>query len=133
MPVGFLDLASGISGDMFLGALVDAGAPLEVMQEAVRAVGGDRLALRAHEVRRAGLRGKQVEVLLDGKKIHESGGPVGPHPNGASDEGPSTTHGHHAHGIFDLDHTLGQFCPSTGSVRGRDFCRSILGLSGNCL
>ena len=103
MAVGFLDLTSGISGDMFLGALVDAGAPLETMQEAVRAVAGDRLALRVREVRRAGLRGKQVEVLVEGKRIHESGGPGPAHPNGASDQEPSrpdATRVHHGHGTY---------------------------------
>lgn len=103
MPIGFLDLASGISGDMFLGALADAGAPLETMQEAVRAVAGDRLSLHEREVRRAGLRGRHVEVVLDGKRIHESGGPAEGHPNGASDgehSAPGAVHDGHGHRTY---------------------------------
>src|SRR3954447_14014711 len=35
MTVGYLDLPSGISGDMFLGCLVDAGWPIEQLRAAL--------------------------------------------------------------------------------------------------
>lgn len=36
--IGFLDTPSGVSGDMFLGCLVDAGWPIEALRETVRAL-----------------------------------------------------------------------------------------------
>ena len=60
--VGWLDASSGASGDMFLGALVDAGAPLDVMQSAVDTIGVEHVELRAREVTRAGLAATRVEV-----------------------------------------------------------------------
>ena len=38
--IAFLDMPSGISGDMFLGCLVDAGWPISALRETV-----ERLAL----------------------------------------------------------------------------------------
>jgi pyridinium-3,5-bisthiocarboxylic acid mononucleotide nickel chelatase len=62
MTLAWFGCDAGASGDMFLGALVDAGAPLEVIQSAVDAVGVEHIALRAREVTRAGLAAIQVEV-----------------------------------------------------------------------
>ena len=53
---------AGASGDMFLGALVDAGAPLEVMQAAVDAIGVEPIRLVASDVTRQGLAATKVDV-----------------------------------------------------------------------
>jgi uncharacterized protein (TIGR00299 family) protein len=62
MTVAWFDCSAGASGDMFLGALVDAGAPIDAMQAAIDVVGVERVRLSARPVTRAGLAATQVEV-----------------------------------------------------------------------
>ena len=60
--IGWLDCSSGVAGDMVLGALVDAGVPVDVMQAAVDAIAPEPVGLRIEETRRAGLRAIRVHV-----------------------------------------------------------------------
>jgi pyridinium-3,5-bisthiocarboxylic acid mononucleotide nickel chelatase len=62
MTITWFDCAAGASGDMFLGALVDAGADLSVMQAAVDAIAVEHVRLSARQVTRAGLAATQVDV-----------------------------------------------------------------------
>jgi uncharacterized protein (TIGR00299 family) protein len=62
MRIGYLDCFSGISGDMFLGALVDAGVPISLLEETTAALNiGARLESR--KVVRGGITGTKVDVL----------------------------------------------------------------------
>ena len=60
--VGWVDCGSGASGDMLLGALVDAGVPLEVLVRAVDAVAPESVELTASRVTRSGLAATHVDV-----------------------------------------------------------------------
>lgn len=60
--IGWLDLSSGVSGDMLLGALVDAGVPLELMQAEVACLRLD-IRLVREAVSRAGLAATRVHVV----------------------------------------------------------------------
>jgi hypothetical protein len=62
MKVGHLLCEQGVSGDMWIGALVAAGAKVEVLQSAVDGLGLGQIKLVAHEVRSHGLMGTRVEV-----------------------------------------------------------------------
>jgi pyridinium-3,5-bisthiocarboxylic acid mononucleotide nickel chelatase len=67
MRIAYLECFSGMSGDMFLGALVDAGVPARVLEEAVAALGvGARLEIS--RVLRSGISATKVDVWVDGEK-----------------------------------------------------------------
>jgi len=67
MRIAYLDCFSGISGDMFLGALVSAGVPAELLLETVRGLDiGASLDIRV--VDRNGISATKVDVLVDGRK-----------------------------------------------------------------
>lgn len=69
---GWLDCASGVSGDMLLGALCAAGVPLEVMQAAVDAVTPEPVRLTARPTRRGALAATQVDVEGTGSAVHRT-------------------------------------------------------------
>ncbi len=62
--IGYLDLPSGISGDMFLGCLVDAGWPVERLRETVQRLGlsEGEWSVDAAPVMKGPLRAIQVHV-----------------------------------------------------------------------
>jgi pyridinium-3,5-bisthiocarboxylic acid mononucleotide nickel chelatase len=62
VTIGWLDLAAGASGDMLLGALVDAGVPLEVPAAAVAALPVEPVTLSLEAVTRHGLGATRVHV-----------------------------------------------------------------------
>ncbi len=67
MRIAYLDCFSGISGDMFLGALVDAGVPTGRLEETVEALGvGARLEIS--RVNRSGISAIKVDVYSHGEK-----------------------------------------------------------------
>jgi uncharacterized protein (TIGR00299 family) protein len=67
MRIAYLECFSGMSGDMFLGAVVDAGVPARVLEEAVAALAvGARLKIS--RVMRSGISATKVDVWVDGEK-----------------------------------------------------------------
>lgn len=67
MRIAYLECFSGISGDMFLSALVDAGVSPHVLEETVASLGlGARLEVS--RVVRSGISATKVDVWVDGEK-----------------------------------------------------------------
>ncbi len=67
MRIAYLECFSGISGDMFLGALVDAGVAPQLLQDTVAALGVDA-KLEVSKVMRSGISATKVDVWVDGEK-----------------------------------------------------------------
>jgi uncharacterized protein (TIGR00299 family) protein len=67
MRIAYLECFSGISGDMFLGALLDAGVPPEVFTRAVEALGVDA-RLEISRVDRSGISATKLDVIAAGEK-----------------------------------------------------------------
>jgi len=67
MRIAYLECFSGISGDMFLGALIDAGVPPKVLEDTVAALNvGAHLEIS--RVVRSGISATKVDVWVDGEK-----------------------------------------------------------------
>jgi uncharacterized protein (TIGR00299 family) protein len=67
MRIAYLECFSGISGDMFLGALLDAGVPPEVFIRTVEALGVDA-RLEISRVDRSGISATKLDVIAAGEK-----------------------------------------------------------------
>ncbi len=68
-----LDCTSGISGDMFLGACLDLGLPVSLLDEMVERLGLDGVELRVERAKRGGLAGVRFSVLRDGRPVEGAG------------------------------------------------------------
>ncbi|HUK87680.1 MAG TPA: nickel pincer cofactor biosynthesis protein LarC [Terriglobales bacterium] len=67
MRIAYLDCFSGISGDMFLGALLDAGVSPALLEKTVAALGvGAHLEIG--RVERGGIRATKVDVIVAGAR-----------------------------------------------------------------
>ena len=70
MRIAYLDCVSGISGDMTLGALVDAGAELAAIQAGIDSLGLPSCRLVGSEVKKRGFRATQITVEHEPEHRH---------------------------------------------------------------
>lgn len=70
MKIAYFDCASGISGDMTLGALVDAGVDVAALNRAIGSLGLPGCRLDAREVKKHALRATQVTVQYEPEHKH---------------------------------------------------------------
>ena len=89
MRIAYLDCFAGISGDMFLGALIDAGVHPKVLEDAAAVMGLDA-SLRIETVDRSGISCTKVHVL-EGTRIAEQVN----HDGGLQQQKTPEPHSHH--------------------------------------
>jgi pyridinium-3,5-bisthiocarboxylic acid mononucleotide nickel chelatase len=115
MRIAYLDCFAGISGDMFLGALVDAGVDPRILQEATAALNLNA-SLKIEKVDRSGISSTKVHVYDGAKPAEEADKTETPdhthqqththqHKTGHTHEHPHTHE--HSH-TLEYDHTHGR-------------------------
>jgi pyridinium-3,5-bisthiocarboxylic acid mononucleotide nickel chelatase len=111
MRIGYLECFSGISGDMLLGALVDAGVPFAHLEATTAALNvGARLEMR--KVMRGGIAGTKVDVLVDEPQ------PASTHSHSHHDH-PHETHTHAPHRHLSAILNILAAAPLSESVKAR--------------
>ncbi len=70
--IGWLDASSGASGDMLLGALVGAGVPVDVLQQAIDAVSPEPVSLSVEAVTRNGFAATRCHVSVADSSTHRT-------------------------------------------------------------
>ena len=87
----YFDCFSGASGDMILGALLDAGLPLDDLRRALGSLAIDRDAVWTERVTRAGVRATKVHVRAEQPALDHAHDHQAPHshaPHRPGDAGP---------------------------------------------
>ncbi|MFI5184640.1 MAG: nickel pincer cofactor biosynthesis protein LarC [Vicinamibacteria bacterium] len=108
--VAYFDCASGASGDMLLGALVDLGLPLDALRAELAKLPFAGYRLDARRVDRSGLQATKVDVVIETEHGHH-------HP----DHHHGQAHGDHVHehrGLVEILNLLSHSALSP-DVRGR--------------
>jgi pyridinium-3,5-bisthiocarboxylic acid mononucleotide nickel chelatase len=108
MRIGYLECFSGISGDMLLGALVDAGVPFAHLEQTATALDvGARLEMR--RVMRGGLAATKLDVITPDHRPLESNHS---HPDAGHEHG-HDSHSHPEHGHQPHTHAEHTHAPHT--------------------
>src|ERR1700716_951516 len=107
MRIAYLDCFSGISGDMFLGALIDAGVSPKLLEETVAALDiGARLEIS--KIVRCGISATKVDVYSNGEKdlprevFLGQHGHDDPHENSHKHEHPHEHRHEHGRGLNEI-------------------------------
>ncbi len=67
----YIDCSCGISGDMMLGALIDAGLPISRLKRELRKLGLKGYSIKARKVTRGGLEATKVDIVAGAQPIRK--------------------------------------------------------------
>jgi pyridinium-3,5-bisthiocarboxylic acid mononucleotide nickel chelatase len=128
MRIAYLECFSGMSGDMFLAALIDARVPERLLHETVAAL-GIGAHLEVSKVVRSGISATKVDVWVNEKSVNEKSvnsekEDVARAPSPAKSEGGhrhDAKHDHHDHHHHDHSHSHSEDSPAASHdhVHGR--------------
>lgn len=104
MRIAYFDCFAGISGDMTLGALVDAGASFENLKQELEKLGLHEFQLKAEKVVRRGITATDITVDVHHEHHHE-------HNHGHD-------HSHHGRGFSEIKHII-ESCGLSANVKAR--------------
>ncbi len=125
----YFDCFSGISGDMILGAFLDAGLPLDELKRALGSLAVDGLDISATKVLRAGVSATKFRVHEPGTS--HSALSTAPDAPRTSPDAPRTSHNHshsshsHHHEHRSLADILRLIDRSALSAAGRDRAKAL--------
>jgi len=74
--IGWVDASSGASGDMLLGALIDAGVPLAVLTDAIDSIAPEAIVLTPEAVTRQGFAALHCRVETAESTTHRTWGQI---------------------------------------------------------
>ena len=115
----YIDCFSGAAGDMFLGALLDLGLPIEALRDALGSLAIDHGTIAADRVLRAGVsatrfrlvepQGVQVAAAhAPAAQGHRHGHGEHEHSHGHGHAGHDHPHGHGHHTLADIERYIGR-------------------------
>jgi uncharacterized protein (TIGR00299 family) protein len=102
MKTLYLDIFSGISGDMFVGALIDLGADARKLERELQKLGVDGYHLHIDRKQKSGIDGVKFDVHLAGDHDHEHN-----HAHAHHHDHEHHAHEHHHHDEHGDDHEHG--------------------------
>src|SRR5690349_20019365 len=73
MKTLYLDIFSGISGDMFIGALIDLGVSEHQIKYKVAELGVSGYQIKVERSDKSGIAGVKFDVVLEGDEAHTHG------------------------------------------------------------
>ena len=92
MTIAYFDCFSGVSGDMVLGALVDAGLDFDRLREELRKLPVDNFRIERRHAKKHEIVGTKIDVIIeapDGRDVVEAPGKDEPHHHHDHNHGPA--------------------------------------------
>lgn len=108
MNILYLDIFSGISGDMFIGALLDLGVDAHELEHELEKLGVREYQVQVSRQQRGGIAGTKFDVHLEEDHHHDEGHEHTHHHHEHEHHHPTHDHDHGAHPGHENEHHHGR-------------------------